>query len=101
MHVAKKRSGGRPMKIEMVLERRVFEAAEWRCAICCTYTPPSHRGTFQPDAPEIDHIVPLLAGGDHAYSNVQCLCRLCNVAKGDHPFPHIKFWRRRGLPPPI
>lgn len=29
-----------------------------------------------------DHIVPVVAGGTHARSNLQVLCRTCNSAKG-------------------
>ena len=31
----------------------------------------------------VDHIVPLSAGGPSVLSNLQCLCRKCNKAKGD------------------
>jgi 5-methylcytosine-specific restriction endonuclease McrA len=99
--VARVRARGRPIEIEIVIYDRVFEKAGWRCQICRTPTPKAKRGTIDPDAPEADHIIPIAAGGDHTYANIQCLCRLCNVAKGDHPYPHVTFWPRRGMKPPI
>jgi 5-methylcytosine-specific restriction endonuclease McrA len=99
--IAVRRANGRPIETELIVDRAVCEAAGWRCAICGVRTPADHRGTIRPDAPEIDHIIPIAAGGDHTHANVQCLCRLCNIAKGDHPYPHVTFWKRRGINPPI
>jgi 5-methylcytosine-specific restriction endonuclease McrA len=31
--------------------------------------------------PSIDHIVPLLQGGDSSPSNLRCICLACNAAK--------------------
>lgn len=69
--------------VESVSPRKVFELAGWRCQICGIKTPEKYRGTYRPDAPELDHIVPLSKGGAHAYSNVQCACRACNGWKSD------------------
>lgn len=38
---------------------------------------------------EIDHIVPLSKGGEHAESNVQPLCRGCNARKGSKPMSSL------------
>ena len=56
----------------------------WHCQICGCSTPRRLRGTFDPRAPEIDHIVPLSHPNSpgHVWSNVQCACRRCNIAKG-------------------
>ena len=35
-----------------------------------------------PEAPVIDHIVPIVAGGEHVRSNVQCAHSRCNTLKG-------------------
>jgi hypothetical protein len=61
----------------------VFERDGWKCQMCGVVTPRKLRGTIHMDAPELDHIVPLAAGGEHTYRNTQCLCRECNIAKGD------------------
>lgn len=60
----------------------VFERDKWRCQLCGQATPKRLRGSQQPNAPEVDHIIPLSAGGGHVWSNVQCACRDCNGKKG-------------------
>jgi 5-methylcytosine-specific restriction endonuclease McrA len=57
----------------------------WRCQLCGCATPKRLRGTYKPNAPEIDHIVPMGAGGGHTWDNVQCSCRQCNSNKGAKP----------------
>ena len=63
----------------------VFERAGWCCEICGKATPKEHVGTregsWSPDAPQLDHIIPISRGGPHLYSNVQCACRACNLSK--------------------
>lgn len=61
---------------------RVLERDRYRCMICGVKTPRRLRGTIQPNAPELDHRVPLAAGGGHTWDNVQCACRRCNLRKG-------------------
>lgn len=60
----------------------------WTCQLCGEPTPKSLRGTFDPRAPELDHILPIAAGGAHVPENCQCACRECNGAKGANP-----LWR--------
>jgi len=65
----------------------VLERDNWTCKICGKPTPKEKRGTYEDDAPELDHIHPILAIIDgkkspgHVYSNVQCVCRKCNIEK--------------------
>lgn len=61
---------------------QVLEADGWRCYICGVDTPRELRGTYEPNAPEVDHVIPLAAGGLHVLSNLRCACRACNGAKG-------------------
>lgn len=61
---------------------QVFDRDAWRCQICGTRTPKRLRGTFEGNAPELDHRVPMAMGGPHTWDNVQCACRACNIAKG-------------------
>jgi 5-methylcytosine-specific restriction endonuclease McrA len=40
-------------------------------------------GSNEPNAPTLDHIVPISKGGSHIRSNVQLACLECNQAKGN------------------
>ena len=60
----------------------IFARDKWRCQICGVSTPAKLRGGTDPQAPELDHRVPLSGGGGHTYDNVQLACRACNAAKG-------------------
>lgn len=74
---------------EMVDWVKVCERDRWRCQLCGIKTPRAKRGTYDDNAPEIDHIVPLSKGGAHRYTNVQCACRRCNAAKSDKPLGQL------------
>lgn len=67
---------------EPVSKRSVFERDGWRCYLCGCETPKHLSGTTEPNAPELDHVVPLAKGGPHTYRNVRCACRACNRDKG-------------------
>lgn len=60
----------------------VFRRDGWRCHMCGKATPERLRGTYHPQAPELDHIVTLADGGTHTWGNVACACRACNGSKG-------------------
>jgi hypothetical protein len=62
---------------------KVFARDGWTCQMCKRKTPRKLRGTIAPNAPEVDHIIPLSKGGDHTYLNTQLLCRQCNNDKSD------------------
>lgn len=85
----KRKSKGKRRAIERNVEADnidwvdVCQRDSWVCQECGISTPRSKRGTYNPDAPEIDHIIPLSKGGKHKLNNVRCLCRLCNGKKSD------------------
>ncbi|WP_182520076.1 HNH endonuclease [Ochrobactrum sp. RH2CCR150] len=60
----------------------ILKRDRWRCQLCGTKTPRRLRGSTDPRAPELDHIIPLAMGGSHTRANTQCACRQCNGAKG-------------------
>lgn len=69
------------LKAQRVDIRMVLERDGWRCKACGVDTPKALRGAHGPNAPELDHIVPMSRGGAHEASNMQCLCRSCNQRK--------------------
>jgi 5-methylcytosine-specific restriction endonuclease McrA len=75
--------------IEKVDPFVVFDRDKWKCQLCGVKTPLAKRGTYDDDAPELDHIVTLKDGGEHSYRNTQCACRRCNRAKGGRSYGQL------------
>lgn len=78
---AKRRAVTRGRSAQSIDPVRVFDRDGWRCHLCGVKTPRELRGTCDPRAPELDHIVTLADGGAHTWGNVACACRCCNGAK--------------------
>lgn len=78
-----KRSKINGVAFEIINISDVFERDGWHCQICGKDTPKKNRGTIYPNAPEIDHRIPMSRGGGHLYNNVQCACRKCNHDKSN------------------
>jgi hypothetical protein len=79
---AKERASPLTPNKEPIGRHVVYERFNGHCAICGIHTPKGLVGTL--NAPELDHIIPLTKGGAHTYSNIQLLCRACNLKKGDN-----------------
>lgn len=86
---SRRRARQRGVEAESIDPIEVFKRDGWMCQLCKCKTPRSKRGTYDDDAPELDHIVPLGKGGAHTWANVQCSCRKCNGAKGDRPLGQL------------
>lgn len=69
----------------------IFERDGWRCHLCHCKTPKKLRGTVNERAPELDHIIPLAAGGEHSRRNTACACRKCNGLKGAEPRGQLRL----------
>lgn len=82
---SKRRAVIRAVQVEVVDPLAVFRRDKWRCHLCGVHTPKKLRGTLNDNAPELDHIVPLAAGGAHSYANTACACCKCNRMKGAQP----------------
>jgi 5-methylcytosine-specific restriction endonuclease McrA len=82
IHKAKRRAVERGLDAERIDPIKVFERDGWRCYLCGIDTPRNLRGTCDPAAPELEHVIPLAAGGQHTWANVRCACRRCNSRKG-------------------
>jgi 5-methylcytosine-specific restriction endonuclease McrA len=65
----------------------VYARNRWTCQLC--HCPISKRllGCNEPQAPSVDHIIPLSMPGSpgHVWSNVQAAHRSCNTAKRNRP----------------
>jgi len=75
--------------VELVDPYKVFDRDKWHCKLCGAKTPKLRRGTYEDDAPELDHIIPISKGGEHSYRNTQCTCRRCNGLKSDRPMGQL------------
>jgi 5-methylcytosine-specific restriction endonuclease McrA len=82
-HRKRQKATRRSATVESVSPLRVFMRDGWRCHLCGGMTDKSKRGTLHPNAPELDHIVPLSKGGEHSYRNTACAHKRCNAAKSD------------------
>ena len=62
---------------------KVVERDNNVCQICGKVCNPLDKtwGSFGPDFPTLDHIIPLSKGGAHSWDNVQCACGNCNSHK--------------------
>ena len=76
--------------VEEVDPLMVLARDRWRCQVCGIDTPPHLRGSFADNAPELDHIVPRAAGGEHSYKNTRCSCRRCNYERGGQMSAEMK-----------
>ena len=86
-----RRARKRKATVERFDPLEILERDKWRCHICGIKTPKRLRGTFEPNAPELDHIIPLVAGGEHSRKNTACACRACNIRKGGKPLGQMRM----------
>jgi len=64
-------------QVPRLLRRRVAEQAGHRCGYCLTQT------AVVGELMEIDHIIPVAAGGETVEANLWLACRACNGFKLD------------------
>lgn len=86
-HKQRRRARKRDAFVAPVYRTAIFERDAWTCQLC--YRPIARTQVApHPDAPTIDHVIPLAAGGTHEPSNVQAAHFLCNSLKGhrEHAF---------------
>lgn len=99
-HVQRAKRAG--VQYENVSRIVVFKGDHWTCYICGKATPRELIRDFRhPDAPTLDHIIPLSKGGAHLYTNTRCACRDCNSRKSSD-VPPVYFTRGywKGETPP-
>ena len=68
-----------------IKREEILERDKYTCQICGKRCNPNDKrwGSFGPDYPTIDHIVPIARGGKHIRENLQCACAMCNSYKRD------------------
>lgn len=69
--------------IEKINRLSLFKEFGWKCKECGCDTPHSLINTTDRKAPQLDHIIPISKGGQHIKSNLQLLCRECNIRKSN------------------
>jgi HNH endonuclease. len=88
---ARRRAVERGRNAERFDPFEIFERDKWRCHLCGIKTPKRLRGTYEDNAPELDHVIPLAAGGEHSRRNTACACRKCNIEKADKPLGQLRL----------
>lgn len=88
---ARRRAVERGARAERFDPFEIFNRDGWRCHMCGCSTPKRLRGSYDDRAPEIDHLIPLAAGGEHTRRNVACSCRKCNIMKSDKPLGQLRL----------
>jgi len=73
------------------LRYAIFERDGYQCRYCGREEPPFH----------IDHVYPVIKGGETSYNNLVTACVKCNLEKHDKVgiWPKsIEYWKERGKP---
>lgn len=65
-----------------VTDEQIFERDRWRCGICGQRIGKSFKAPH-PRSKSIDHVVPLIEGGDDTAANKRASHLLCNTARRD------------------
>lgn len=75
----KKRARYLGVEYEPIIKTDIFLRDKYECQLCgCGVQISNHKCD---NAAHLDHIVPMSKGGGHIKSNVQTLCRSCNLSK--------------------
>jgi hypothetical protein len=67
--------------VERFAAEEIYERDGWVCGICDQAIDPSLRHP-DPQSASLDHIRPLIAGGEHSRDNTQAAHLVCNLRKG-------------------
>lgn len=78
---------GKKGRVELVEPDSIFARDKWLCQICFRPIPKFVSSPYDPQRATIDHRLPLAAGGDHTYANLQSAHLGCNSSKGARPQP--------------
>jgi 5-methylcytosine-specific restriction endonuclease McrA len=78
--------------------RIVWEACEGRCTVCSTDMVFEHNN--EPNAFEIDHIIPLTLGGSNAIENLRGICKACNLKEAKKSGRYLRVVSDGATPAP-
>lgn len=70
--------------------REIYTRDRFICQLCGGMVNTSVHHSHN-DAPTLDHVIPVVAGGSHTRANVQTAHRICNSRKSDRLLPPMVF----------
>lgn len=80
----KRRSYKNHVRFYGVKRKNILDRDSWTCQHCGIKVHDRYTGDWNtPDKAHIDHIIPISKGGNSEPSNLQVLCRTCNLSKQD------------------
>lgn len=91
----KRRSYKYKVSFSSIDRKYLLQRDNWICQSCGCKVHDKHTGNWNtPDKAHIDHIIPISKGGNSEYSNLQVLCRTCNLSKQDKVEEQLTFFKQ-------
>lgn len=94
---ARRKARQRGWRLTKARRLAIYERDDWTCRLCGIPVDRDAAGTMQPDAPCVDHVVPLALGGPHCLENLQTAHNACNLRKGTSLPPEgtvVTWWEK-------
>lgn len=88
----KRRSKKNNVRFTPIQRKYILNRDKWKCQNCDCKVHDSSKNWNTPNKAHIDHILPISKGGDSEPSNLQTLCRTCNLSKYDSVELQLKLF---------